>query len=118
MAKAKRQNDEKRMDEIRLERTKLTEKRKEICLRMTGSKKAEIKEQRRLLAKKMAIARRRKDTVTMDQINLERQKLNATRKALNTYVQKVNYQKIRHAYMRPEVLALIQSKKRELVRTA
>jgi uncharacterized membrane protein (DUF106 family) len=91
MAKARRQNDKATMDRITAERERLTEKKKALCLRMTGAKKAEIKEKRRLLTKQMTIARRQKDMQAMEQITAERQKLNAVTKALTGYIKKVDY---------------------------
>ena len=118
MAKAKRRHDEVRIEEIKAERQRLTEKKKAICLRLTGSQRDEIKEKRRLLTKQMTIARRRNDEATKQQIMIERQKLNAKVKALNQFVQKVDYQQMRKAHLKPEVLALLQARRNALVRAA
>ena len=118
IAKARRQNDLARIDEIQAERQRLTEKKKALCLRMTGTKKAEIKEQRRLLTKQMTIARRHQDAQTIEHIKAEREKLNAQSKALTGFVRKVDYQKVRKAYMKPAVLAVLQRRQHEFARAA
>ena len=122
MAKAKRRGMTDRMDEIKEERQRLNEKRKEICLRMTGAKRTEVQKRRQQLTRQMTLARRKKDvaerTAMMAEITAERQKLTAQVKALNASLRKMDYQKIRKAYMSPAVQALYQKKQQELTRAA
>ena len=113
MAKAKREGDEAKMAAIQAERKDLSAKRKAACLRVTGPEMAQIKEARRLLTKRMTIARRQQDQKTMDQITAERLVLKEQVQSMNSYIRAIDYQRYRKDFMQE-----LRARQREYARAA
>lgn len=113
MARARQVSDTEMIAAITRQRQELTQKRREACYRLTNPHMAEIKEKRRLLTKQMTIARRNRDTRTMAQITDARQALCDQVKGLNAFVRTCDYHATRQAFLKPAILARLQSPTRD-----
>lgn len=113
MARARQVSDTETIAAITRQRQELTQKRREACYRLTNPHMAEIKEKRRLLTKQMTIARRNRDTRTMAQITDARQALCDQVKGLNAFVRTCDYHATRQAFLKPAILARLQSPTRD-----
>lgn len=112
-ARAHQVSDTETIAAITRQRQELTQKRREACYRLINPHMAEIKEKRRLLTKKMTIARRNRNTRTMAQITDARQVLCDQVKGLNAFVRTCDYHATRQAFLKPAILARLQSPTRD-----
>ena len=109
MAKAKNQNDQGMIEEINSRRKALTAVKREVFEQVTGKYMGDIKEQRRLLAKEMTIARRHADQDKMIEIMKQRQLLNQQEKELQIFVAHINYERDRKGLMKAGTVDLIKA---------
>ena len=116
MAKAKANNDQEEIRAIEERRNALKRLRKEAFATAAGPEFLKIKEERRLLTKKMTLARRKKDLKVMDDITLRRSELALQEKALKAVVRDFKYKKQRTDFLKPTLIAKmkpISSSKKE-----
>ena len=109
---ARANNDEQTIQSILDTRKELTQKRRQACLCITDPYTARIKEERRLLTKKMTLARKRKDIQTMAQITQQREQLKDEVKSLNAYIRNFNYTQKRSSFLKAKTLKVILSHQR------
>ena len=109
MAKATENKDQSMVDEINSRRKALTVVKRDAFEQITGKYMGNIKEQRRLLAKEMTIARRRDDLDKMTAIMKQRQLLNQQEKELRTFVGHISYERDRKGLMKKATVDLIKN---------
>jgi len=105
MAKAKAENNQEQIRAIEERRNALKVLRKEAFATAAGPEFSKIKEERRLLTKKMTLARRKKDLKVMDDITLRRSELALQEKALKAVVRDFKYKKQRTDFLKPTLIA-------------
>ena len=102
---AKANNDLDQIGIITTHRKALATLRKEAFAMAAGSEFRSIKEERRLLTKKMTSARRKKDAQAMTDIRQQRAELTLHEKALKSVVRDFKYKKQRTEFLKPNLVA-------------
>ena len=100
MAKAKNEHDNDKIDAIRGQRSALTTLRKVAFAEAVGPVYAQVKEERRLLAKQMRVARRRKDEAAQAEIIKRREQLKLIEQLAVQTVRDFKYSQERTKFVR------------------
>ena len=100
MVKAKEENNVDKIQEIKSYRRALSAIRKEAFEQAMGPVAAQIKDERRLLTKKMALAKKRKETALMEEITQRRTVLKQTERVAKLSVREFSYKKERSHFIK------------------
>ena len=113
MARAKADNDSEQIQTIKSYRSALNVIRKEAFETAAGPALKEIKDERRLLTKKMTQARRKKDAGIMAEITQRRALLKQKEQQLKSVVREFKYKKERIAFLPTKIAERAREHKRE-----